>query len=172
MRPELLRAWERRYDLLHPMRSPGGLRLYSLDDLERVRLMSRHIAEGLAAREAAALARRARLSAEPGARVTGRESATTPFAPEFARAELARATEAFDEPGAQAVLDELLAVASLDALLSEVIVPYLHEVGERWERGELSVVDDRAHRNAGAGGAAKGRGRCSRAHRGSAMTSG
>ena len=63
--PELLRAWERRYDLLHPTRSPGGLRLYSLDDLERVRLMSRHIAEGLAAREAAALARRASLSAEP-----------------------------------------------------------------------------------------------------------
>ena len=140
--PELLRAWERRYDLLHPTRSPGGLRLYSLDDLERVRLMSSHIAEGLAAREAAALARRARLSAEPTAPPPERKATTTPFDPEFARAELARTTEAFDEPGAQTVLDELLAVATLDALLSQVVVPYLHELGERWERGELSVAQE------------------------------
>ena len=33
--PELLRAWERRYQLLHPARSQGGLRLYSLEDLDR-----------------------------------------------------------------------------------------------------------------------------------------
>jgi DNA-binding transcriptional MerR regulator len=142
VRPELLRAWERRYDLVNPTRSPGGLRLYSLDDLERVRLMSRHIADGVAAREAAALARRAPLSAEPPAPPPRRDSTTAPFDPEFARAELARTTEAFDEPGAQTVLDELLAVASLDALLSQVIVPYLHDLGERWERGELSVAQE------------------------------
>ena len=34
--PELLRAWERRYGLLRPGRSEGGLRLYSAGDLERV----------------------------------------------------------------------------------------------------------------------------------------
>ncbi|HKP20134.1 MAG TPA: MerR family transcriptional regulator, partial [Thermoleophilaceae bacterium] len=62
--PELLRQWERRYDLLHPTRSPGGLRLYSLEDLERVRLMARHIGDGVAAREAAALAARADLAPE------------------------------------------------------------------------------------------------------------
>src|SRR5215208_7796204 len=90
--PELLRAWERRYDLLRPTRSPGGLRLYSLDDLERVRLMSRHIADGLAAREAAALAARATLSVEPTTPPPGRRATTAPFDPELARAELARTT--------------------------------------------------------------------------------
>ena len=54
--PELLRAWERRYGLLDPIRSPGGLRLYSLSDLERVRVMQQHLADGLAAAEAAAAA--------------------------------------------------------------------------------------------------------------------
>src|SRR6478609_4713826 len=44
--PELLRAWERRYGLLRPTRTAGGLRLYSLDDLERVRLMQQHLAGG------------------------------------------------------------------------------------------------------------------------------
>src|SRR5829696_10072870 len=54
--PELLRAWERRYGLLRPLRSSGGLRLYSSDDVDRVRLMREHMAGGLAAAEAAALA--------------------------------------------------------------------------------------------------------------------
>jgi MerR family transcriptional regulator, light-induced transcriptional regulator len=133
--PELLRQWERRYDLLHPTRSPGGLRLYSLDDLERVRLMARHIADGVSAREAAGLAARAdvRPRAGPG-----------PAAPPLvaAREQLRRAVDAFDEPAAQAVMDELLAAASIDAVLSEVVLPFLHEVGERWQRGELSVAQE------------------------------
>ena len=137
--PELLRAWERRYDLLQPTRSPGGLRLYSLDDLERVRLMSRHIADGLAAREAAALV----TSAAPGpaAAQPGPESGAA-FDARAVRAALGRAVEEFDEPAAQSVIDRLLAAATTDALLSEVVVPYLHELGERWERGELSVAHE------------------------------
>jgi MerR family transcriptional regulator, light-induced transcriptional regulator len=136
--PELLRAWERRYALLQPTRSPGGLRLYSLEDLERVRLMSRHIAQGLAAREAAALAARARLG---GGDSTAREP-TPAFDPGRARAELGRSMEAFDEPAAQAVIDELLAVATIDAVLSEVALPFLHDLGERWERREISVAQE------------------------------
>src|SRR3954462_7937236 len=50
---ELLRAWERRYGVLRPQRSAGGLRLYSSGDLDRVRAMQRHMHDGLAAREAA-----------------------------------------------------------------------------------------------------------------------
>ena len=51
--PELLRAWEQPYGLIKPTRWPGGLRLYSTADLERVRLMRQHLANGLAAAQAA-----------------------------------------------------------------------------------------------------------------------
>src|SRR4051812_9021288 len=61
--PELLRAWERRYGLLDPQRSAGGLRLYTGDDLDRVRAMRRHLAGGVAAAEAAALALGAQMPA-------------------------------------------------------------------------------------------------------------
>ena len=47
--PELLRAWERRYGLLLPTRSAGGLRLYSHAVLDRVRVMREHLDAGLAA---------------------------------------------------------------------------------------------------------------------------
>src|SRR6478735_6335207 len=51
--PELLRAWERRYNLLEPIRSNGGFRLYTPEDAERVARMQRGLAEGLSAAEAA-----------------------------------------------------------------------------------------------------------------------
>jgi MerR family transcriptional regulator, light-induced transcriptional regulator len=132
--PELLRAWERRYGLLSPTRSSGGLRLYSLDDLERVRLMRRHLDGGLAAAEAATLVSRAPVGERVG------ESAVV--SPPEAQSELAAALDAFDEASAQAVIDRLLATTTLDAFLGEVVLPYLRELGERWERGEASVAQE------------------------------
>ena len=131
--PELLRAWERRYGLLRPARSAGGLRLYSPADVERVALMQQHLAEGLAAAEAAALAVREAVDEEPS---------RSALRPAVIREELSEALDTFDEPRAQAILDRLLALATLDALLSEVVVPYLQELGERWERGEVSVAQE------------------------------
>src|SRR5581483_1461072 len=127
---ELLRAWERRYGLLQPTRSAGGLRLYSPDDLARVQAMQRHLADGFAAAEAAALATRT-------AAHTNDEIATP-----TGKDELAAALARFDDGAAHAVFDALLARLSIDAILRDVIVPYLHELGERWERNEVSIAQE------------------------------
>ena len=42
-----LRAWERRYGLISPERTPKGYRLYSDEDLERLRLIRRAMHEGV-----------------------------------------------------------------------------------------------------------------------------
>ncbi len=131
--PELLRAWEHRYGLLRPARSAGGLRLYSSADVERVALMQQHLAEGMAAAEAASIAVRD---------LVDEEAARTALRPAAIRDELASALDAFDEPRAQAILDRLLAVATVETLLAEVVVPYLQELGERWKRGEASVAQE------------------------------
>src|ERR1700745_3546803 len=49
----VLRAWENRYGLLQPVRSPGGFRLYSEADEWRIRRMQAYLADGLSAAEAA-----------------------------------------------------------------------------------------------------------------------
>jgi DNA-binding transcriptional MerR regulator len=126
--PELLRAWERRYGLLQPTRSAGGLRLYSPADLARVEAMQRHLRGGLAAAEAAELA----------TRTAQRDEA----APSAAKDELATALESFDEAAVHALFDSLLARVSLDTLLREVVVAYLHELGERWERGDVTIAQE------------------------------
>jgi MerR family transcriptional regulator, light-induced transcriptional regulator len=127
--PELLRAWERRYGLLRPTRSAGGLRLYSAEDLARVRAMQRHLADGLAAAEAAAL-------------VTRQPAGDTVVPLAAARRDLDEALATFDEGAAHTVIDSLLAQLSLEAILRDVVLPYLHQLGDRWERGEVSVAQE------------------------------
>ena len=129
---QVLRNWERRYGLLDPHRGPNGYRLYSAADEARARLMIAALERGLAPAEAAQSV------------LTQPVSVGTPQAPgddvlAARRAELAAALDAFDEIAAHAVLDRLLAAYQIDTVLGKVIVPYLHELGERWERGEVEV---------------------------------
>ena len=129
----VLRAWESRYGLLQPVRSPGGFRLYSAADEARIRRMQAYLAEGLSAAEAA----RAALDGGPGTQPrepAGPAAGSEPFAG------LRRALDAFDEPAAQAVLDRLIAELSLPAVLRDVILPYLADLGERWQRGTASIA--------------------------------
>ncbi len=132
--PEVLRAWERRYGLLSPSRTGGGFRLYGDDDERRVRRMLDHLAQGVSAAEAARLAR-----AEPAAPAPDGERGPELAAP---RDRLRHALDAFDETAAQAELDRLLAGFALETALRDAILPYLHELGERWRRGEVSIAQE------------------------------
>jgi MerR family transcriptional regulator, light-induced transcriptional regulator len=128
----LLRAWESRYGLLHPVRSPGGFRLYSAADESRVRMMQDQLADGLSAAEAA----RAVLGAGAGA-VAAPGGGPVPGG---SAAALRQALDAFDEPGAQAALDRLLADLSVPAVLRDVVLPYLADLGERWQGGTATIA--------------------------------
>ena len=101
--PELLRAWEFRYGLVTPERSPGGLRLYSEQDERRVRVMRQHINMGFSASEAARLAK---LADDPNS-----EAASATLAD--IEAALERGFDALDESAAQAALDRLLVAFGL-----------------------------------------------------------
>jgi MerR family transcriptional regulator, light-induced transcriptional regulator len=131
----LLRAWEQRYGLLQPSRSAGGFRLYSAADEARVRSMQRHLAGGFSAAEAARLA----LAEPAGGGVDEREPAVRP---QQWASELKSALDRFDEPAAHAALDQLFAAFRLQTVLRDVVVPYLSELGRRWERGGASVAQE------------------------------
>jgi MerR family transcriptional regulator, light-induced transcriptional regulator len=144
----VLRAWERRYGLLRPVRSAGGFRLYSEADEDRVRRMQAYIAEGLSPAEAA----RAALAdgqvtgtATADGQVTGTATAVTADAYgglADAIGSLDRALSDLDEPAAQALLDRLFTTFTVETVLREVILPYLHDLGERWQRGAATVSQE------------------------------
>jgi DNA-binding transcriptional MerR regulator len=135
----VLRAWERRYGLLRPERSPGGYRLYSAADERRVRRMQAQLAAGLSAAEAA----RAALSEErPGPPPpAGTRSADGGGLAGSAR-DLAQSLDRLDEPGAQAALDQLLAGFTTETVLRDTLLPYLHDLGDRWESGQVSIAGE------------------------------
>jgi DNA-binding transcriptional MerR regulator len=126
--PELLRAWERRYGLLQPIRSEGGFRLYTSEDAARVSRMKRALDEGLSAAEAA---RRALAQARP-----------TEGALDDARERLLAAARAYDEATVHSILDQALAGFALETVLRELILPALRAIGNEWERGTLEVSQE------------------------------
>ncbi|MBC7559490.1 MAG: MerR family transcriptional regulator [Dermatophilaceae bacterium] len=138
----VLRAWESRYGLLRPKRTPGGYRLYSEDDQNRVVRMQAHLADGLAAAQAA----QAAIAEEPaddlatGAGPTRWEVSAATL-PDSATA-FRQALDELDEPRTQAVLDQLLADFTVETVLRDVVLPYLRELGDRWESGAVSIAQE------------------------------
>ena len=131
--PALLRAWETRYGLLRPVRTDGGFRLYSAADEARVRSMRGHVESGVPAAEAARLALEEAAAGGDGPLPSGLT---------LLAEELRGALDRLDEPGAHAVVDRLLAAFTIETVLRDVVMPYLRDLGERWERGEASVAQE------------------------------
>jgi DNA-binding transcriptional MerR regulator len=124
--PELLRAWERRYGLLQPIRSEGGFRLYTHEDAERVSRMKAALDEGLSAAEAAR-------------RALATQTRPAEGLLDDARDRFFAAVRRYDEPAAHSVLDEALSAFALETVLRELVLPVLRQVGEEWQRGTLAV---------------------------------
>jgi MerR family transcriptional regulator, light-induced transcriptional regulator len=134
---DVLRAWERRYGLLKPRRTAANRRLYSLADEARVRLMQRHLAEGTGAAQAAELVGAARLTVAAG--TTGRVEEHEVRA---AHAEMREALDGFAESPAQRVLERLLIAHSRLAVIRDVLLPYLCDVGERWAEHHITIAQE------------------------------
>ena len=131
--PELLRAWEQRYGLLQPTRTAGGFRLYSAADEARVQRMQSLVSGGLAAAQAA------RLILSGGEPALPTVPATTL---EDAAGNLTASLDRLDEQAANTALDRLFSAYTVETVLRDVVLPYLHRLGERWEAGEVSVAQE------------------------------
>lgn len=131
--PDLLRVWERRYGLLDPERTGGGFRLYTPRDDERVRVMRHNLELGYTAAVAARIALRGPAPVE---------RPDPDNALDAARAELGEQLEDFQDAEAQGILDRILSAFSTEAVLRDVVLPYLHELGDRWESGEVTVAQE------------------------------
>ena len=55
---------------------------------------------------------------------------------------LAASLDRLDEQAANTALDRLLSAYTVEMVLQDVVLPYLHRLGERWEAGEVSVAQE------------------------------
>jgi DNA-binding transcriptional MerR regulator len=135
---ETLRAWERRYGVVVPLRDESGRRSYSAEDVLRLRRLREATDRGHP------IGRLARLTDEALAGLleaeTGRGEEAT------ARALLQRMLDAagrYDVVGCEQSLTLAIACLAPPQLISGVLGPLLREVGERWHRGEFAISQER-----------------------------
>jgi DNA-binding transcriptional MerR regulator len=131
--PDLLRAWERRYGVVAPVRSPSGRRLYSDADVERLRLLARATAGGRSIGQVARLPDealaglvRADAHAEQAADASG-EVAADP-APSGYFAACVAAIHALDPLGLDTALRRALISLSATAFLDALMAPLVDRV--------------------------------------------
>ncbi len=139
--PELLRAWERRYGAVVPARGPGGHRLYSDRDIDRLTLLVRATGAGRSVASVAGLSPAAlsALVAEDGQRRVAR-----PVPAVSHLGEAREAVEDFAPARLEAVLQRALLTLGAPEFLTAVLAPLLEQIGDRWHTGELSVGHEHA----------------------------
>jgi len=133
--PVTLRAWERRYGLIRPVRTPKGHRLYTMADVGLINQVVSLLEGGMSIGQVGQV-----LAADsPKPRHTVDEA----FDPWSAyQRRLIEAIGRFDEITLNAVYSEALSLYPIDIVTSRLIVPLLQVLGQRWERAQGSVAEE------------------------------
>ena len=127
-----VRTWDRRYGLGPPARAPGRHRRYSHHDLARLMLMRRLTVDGVAAAEAARIARDTPDPHDPRRSGGSRPWSQPPPPPEPGTAKsLRRAALALDPADLQRLLERALTGGIVRAWVA-VIAPALRDLGRQY----------------------------------------
>ncbi|MBC7252263.1 MAG: MerR family transcriptional regulator [Anaerolineae bacterium] len=142
VKADVLRAWERRYGLPQPARSPGGHRLYSQRDIDTIKWLVARQREGLSIKQAVELWR--------GLEARGQEPLQKlPPAPPVAlpagdilaemRQAWVSACLSFDESLAEQTLAQAFALYPPETVCLQLLQKGLAQIGEGWYAGQVTV---------------------------------
>lgn len=129
-----LRAWERRYGLLKPKRTPKGHRLYSRDDLDIVRQVVHLLEEDYTISKA--------IDAIRSGANQDEETDKQPSHWIAIRKRFFRAIETFDEQLLETVYNEALSLYPIDIVTVNLIRPILQRLGEEWTTRPMGIAEE------------------------------
>lgn len=135
VKPITLRAWERRYGLIEPVRTSSGRRMYTRDDIDLINRVVAMLDRGM---------RIGQVQAEIKAQ-DRREQGTFGDDGDPASAIRRRMTAAiirFDEDALEDTYNEALSLYSVDVVTRDVLTPLLVALGERWRAGTGSIAEE------------------------------
>ena len=126
-----LRAWERRYAVPTPLRTPSGYRLYSHKDVELVKRMRELCGGGMAPVDAAKMVTET-ARAQPTPVPT-----SDPYAVVAAR--IVEATRRMDPDGIEGEVRLAVTLADATTVVEQIFCPALQEIGRAWELGLIGI---------------------------------
>lgn len=151
LKPDTLRAWERRYGLPKPRRTSGGHRLYSQRDIDTLKWLVARQDEGLSISRAIDLWHKLEAEGQDPLQVPGyafsHVTELAPYVPQGENvAELRDAWLAaclsFDEQAAEQVLTQAFALYPPETVCFQLLQKSLALVGQAWYRGKASAQQE------------------------------
>jgi DNA-binding transcriptional MerR regulator len=148
LKPDTIRAWERRYGVPKPRRTSGGHRLYSQRDIDLLKWMNARQHEGLSISRIVDLWKGLETEGKDPLQITShtlmRQTVQLGDVGELAhlRQDWMQACLNFDEPRAEQALTQAFALFPLNNVVIDVLLRGLAEIGEGWYRGEVAVQQE------------------------------
>lgn len=143
-----LRAWERRYSAITPVRTASGHRLYSQADIDRIVLLKHAVDSGHSISSAACLDKAAlgKLSASKKnalrPSLTEGEIGARPTASGDLVQACLLAIEALDPASLNRILWQASRALGRQSLLDGLIKPLMVQVGLKWSEGSLRIMHE------------------------------
>jgi len=134
--PVTLRAWERRYNLITPQRTPKGHRLYTEDDVELIKQVLELLDQGISISQVKPL-----LEQSP----VQQQAAALADAGDVWKAyqqKMLHAVEKFDEHVLDNTYNDALSLYPVDVVNQRLVSPLLRIIGERWKERETGIVEE------------------------------
>lgn len=119
-----LRAWERRYGLIRPQRTPKGHRLYARDDIERIERILQWLGRGVPVSQVR------ELLDQPETASPAPDTDTGDWASQ--RQQLVTAIETLDLTRLEEIFNQALALYPSNVALTELWQPAIVQLEERW----------------------------------------
>jgi DNA-binding transcriptional MerR regulator len=151
LKPDTVRAWERRYNLPTPQRSPGGHRLYSQRDVDTLHWLVARQGEGLSISRAVELWHQIEAQGRDPLEAPA-PTARPPFpAPgpgsggetlDKLREEWSASCLAFDEGQAEQTLAQAFALYPPETVVTELLQKAVSDVGRGWYEGSVTVQQE------------------------------
>lgn len=134
--PVTMRAWERRYNLITPQRTPKGHRLYTQQDVNRINRIVELLNQGISVGHVKPLLDQP--SGDTPASSTTDDLDTW----KEHQDKMLGAIESFDEQALDSIYNDALSLYPIDIVNQRLTTPLMRLLGERWKKRELGIAEE------------------------------
>jgi MerR family transcriptional regulator, light-induced transcriptional regulator len=134
--PGTLRAWERRYKLIEPIRNDAGHRLYTDEQLNVLKWIVNKVNHGFTIGQAV------ELLDKQDVMETANDETVNNNQMENIKEEILHSLLKFEERKANELLDYAFNVFSIEKVVIHILGSILVEVGDKWEKNEITIAHE------------------------------
>ena len=140
----VIRAWEKRYNVVEPERTDTNRRLYSEEDIEKLRLLNEAVQNGhniggianISIQELKSILHQEKRTALKGVS----EELTSDV--DSLLSSCIEAVKAYDRKELETILLKASSKLSQPALIENLVVPLVYKIGDLWHEGIIRVANE------------------------------